>query len=89
MKSPSKRKPMVTLNMLTDQLTVLGRTNRKLRWDVEVVARKGNVENTLSFKPQFPTKASDLAPLVNKALAEDEDFKGADSVMMYVYLPKK
>lgn len=83
------RKPLIIQDLKTGKLVVLGTTNRLHRWDIEVVATKGSVNNTLTFTPSEPVRAVELATLVHDAVYNDPDMRDADKLIMYVYLPSK
>lgn len=81
------RVPIITQNLKTNRITTRGKSNRILRWEVEVHAKTGNETEIISFKPQKPVKPTDLVEIVTKEV-NAENFMQADEVIMYVFIPK-
>lgn len=81
------RVPIITQNLKTSRITSRGKSNRILRWEVEVHAKTGNETEIILFKPQKPVKPADLVELVSKEV-NAENFMQADEVIMYVFIPK-
>lgn len=78
-----KRKLMLSYDLRKGIKVQHGKSNRKLRWIVEVVADDATIE----FIPREPVKILMLEGVINKVINEDEEVRNAKEIKCNIYVP--